>query len=77
MGPGGKQPGERPMSGTVTLTATGQQPVTVKVGSSGTFSVTLPPGRYRASGTSPEITEVDGGKTRELLRSRPARAAVC
>src|SRR5436189_106931 len=41
LGPGGKQPGERPMSGAVTFTAAGHQPVTVKVGSSGTVSVPL------------------------------------
>ena len=35
LGPGGKQPGERPMSGTVTVTAAGHQAVTVTVGSSG------------------------------------------
>ena len=52
LGPGGKQPGERPMSGTVTFTAAGHQPITVKVGSSGTFSVPLPAGRYQVSGRS-------------------------
>src|ERR1700755_2824499 len=57
LGPGGKQPGERPMSGTVTFTAAGHQPVTVKVGASGTFSVPLPPGRYHVSGQSPDIME--------------------
>src|SRR6266571_8752330 len=53
MGPGGQQPGERPLSGTVTITAPGYKPVTVTVGSSGTFSVPLPAGRYQVSGRSP------------------------
>ena len=76
LGPGGKQPGERPMSGTVTLTAAGHQPVTVKVGASGTFSVPLPPGRYQVSGRSPDVTEIDGGRSRELPCSSPTSAVV-
>src|ERR1700744_3717175 len=71
LGPGGKQPGERPMSGTVTFTAAGHRPITVKVGSSGTFSVPLPPGRYHVSGQSPDIMEIDGGRSRELPCSQP------
>jgi len=76
LGPGGKQPGERPMSGTVTFTAAGHQPVTVKVGASGTFSVPLPPGRYHVSGRSPDIMEIDGGRSRELPCSQPTSAVV-
>jgi hypothetical protein len=76
MGPGGKQPGERPMSGAVTFTAAGHQPVTVKVGSSGRFSVPLPAGRYQVSGRSPDITEIDGGHSRELPCSSPTSAVV-
>jgi hypothetical protein len=76
MGPGGKQPGERPMSGTVTFTEAGHQPVTVKVGSSGTFSVPLPAGRYHVSGRSPDIMEIDGGRSRELPCSQPTSAVV-
>lgn len=76
MGPGGKQPGERPMSGTVTFTEAGHQPVTVKVGSSGTFSVPLPPGRYQVSGRSPEVMEIDGGHSREVPCSQPTSAIV-
>jgi hypothetical protein len=62
LGPGGKQPGERAMSGTVTVTSAGHHPVTVTVGSSGTFSVPLPPGRYQVSGRSPEVMEIDVGR---------------
>ena len=76
LGPGGKQPGERAMSGTVTATAAGHQPVTVKVGSSGTFSVSLPPGRYHVSGRSPDVMEIDGGQRRELPCSQPTSAVV-
>jgi hypothetical protein len=76
LGPGGKQPGERAMSGTVTVTSAGHHPVTVTVGSSGTFSVPLPPGRYHVSGRSPDIMEIDGGRSRELPCSQPTSAVV-
>jgi hypothetical protein len=76
LGLGGKQPGERPMSGTVTFTAAGHQAVAVTVGSSGEFSVPLPPGRYHVSGRSPDIMEVDGGHSRELPCSQPASVVV-
>ena len=76
LGPGGQQPGERPMSGTVTFTAAGRQAVTVTVGSSGEFSVPLPPGLYQVSGRSPDIMEVDGGHSRELPCSQPTSVAV-
>ena len=76
LGPGGKQPDERPMPGTVTFTAAGHQAVTVTVGSSGEFSVPLPPGRYHVSGRSPDIMEVDGGHSRELPCSQPASVVV-
>ena len=76
LGPGGKQPGERAMSGAVTVTAAGHQPVTVTVGSSGRFSVPLPPGRYHVSGRSPHIMEIDGGRSRELPCSQPTSAVV-
>ena len=65
MRPGGQQPGERPIPGTVTVTAAGHRPVTIRVGSSGTFSVWLPPGRYHVSGRSPDIVEVNGGTAYE------------
>jgi hypothetical protein len=76
LGPGGKQPGERAMSGTVTVTSAGHHPVTVTVGSSGTFSVPLPPGRYHVSGRSPDVMEIDGGHSRELPCSQPTSAIV-
>ena len=76
LGRGGRQPGERPIDGTVTFAAAGHAPVTVRVGSSGTFSVLLPPGRYDVSGRSPAIAEVYGGHSRELPCSQPASATV-
>ena len=63
MGPGGQQPGERPIPGTVTFTRAGHRPVAVGVGTSGKFSAALPPGRYQVTGRSPDIiTVTDSGK---------------
>jgi hypothetical protein len=76
MGPGGKQPGERPMSGTVTFTSAAHRAVTVSVGSSGRFSVPLSPGRYQVSGRAPDVMQADGGHSRELPCSRPASVVV-
>jgi len=45
---------QRPMAGTVTFTVPGRQRVTVQAGTSGSFSVQLPPGRYRVSGPCSE-----------------------
>jgi len=72
MRPGGGQPGERPLRGTVTFTTVGERAVSVPVGRSGAFSVALPPGTYHVSGRSPEIMEVSSGGTQhETVCSRP------
>jgi hypothetical protein len=77
MSPGGKQPGERPIPGTVTFTATGHQPVQVGVGASGTFSAWLPAGRYHVAGRSPSIeTVTDSGKYLEQTCSQPSSVTV-
>jgi hypothetical protein len=77
IGPGGQQPGERPIPGTVTFTATGHQPVQVGVGASGTFSAWLPPGRYHVAGRSPDIeTVTDSGKYLEQTCSQPLSVTV-
>jgi len=65
LGPGGVQPGERPISGTVTFTDVRHRQVTVQVASSGRFSVKLPPGRYRVSGRSPVIGTNSGSGASE------------
>jgi hypothetical protein len=75
LGPGGQQPGERPLSGTVTFTAAGHRRVTVQVGSSGKFSVRLPPGTYQVSGGSPFI-DTSSGNEQELPCSQPLSAKV-
>jgi hypothetical protein len=72
MRPGGGQPGERPLRGTVTFTAAGERTVGVQVGRSGAFSVVLAPGTYHVSGRSPEIMEVSsGGAQHETVCSQP------
>ena len=55
--PTGQQPGERPLPGTVIVTAAGHRTVTIRVGDSGRFSAWLAPGRYQVSGRSPNIKE--------------------
>jgi hypothetical protein len=70
--PGGGQPGERPLRGTVTFTTAGERTVSFPVGRSGAFSVALAPGTYHVSGRSPEIMEVSsGGAQHETVCSRP------
>ena len=72
MRPGGGQPGERPLRGTVTFSAVGERTVSVPVGRSGAFSVALAPGTYHVSGRSPEIMEVSsGGSQHETVCSQP------
>jgi hypothetical protein len=72
MRPGGGQPGERPLRGTVTFAAVGGRIVSVPVGRSGAFSLALAPGTYHVSGRSPEIMEVSsGGAQHETVCSQP------
>jgi hypothetical protein len=77
LGPGGQQPGERPIAGTVTFTAAGHRQVNAQVGPSGAFSAWLPPGRYQVSGRSPGIETGSGsGKWQELPCSQPTSVTV-
>ncbi len=71
LGPGGRQPGARPVRGVVTFTTAGHRPVKAQAGRSGVFSVGLPPGRYPVSGRSPAVMTVSNGavlSARGLLR---------
>ena len=76
IGLGGQQPSERPIPGTVTFTTAGHRPVSVQVGSSGRFSVTLAPGRYQVAGRSPDIETVGSGGQQEQTCSQPLSATV-
>jgi hypothetical protein len=77
IGPGGQQPDERPIPGTVTFTAAGHQPVAVGVRDSGKFSVWLPPGRYQVAARSPDIQTITGsGKAVEQTCSQPQSVTV-
>ncbi|HXP20394.1 MAG TPA: hypothetical protein VN840_12190 [Streptosporangiaceae bacterium] len=55
IGPGGKQPGKRPISGTIQFTAGHGPAVTVRTGASGTFSARLAPGTYAVCARSPGL----------------------
>ena len=83
IGPAGQQPGERPLPGLVTVTAAGRSPVTIRVGASGRFSASLPPGRYQVSGRSPDIEEATTAQAgngsaqgKELPCSQPLTATI-
>lgn len=77
LGPGGQQPAEIPLRGTVTFTATGHRAVSVQVGASGLFSVTLLPGRYQVAGRSPGIETVDpNGRQQEQTCSQALSATI-
>jgi len=77
IGPGGQQPGERPIPGTVTFTAAGHRPVAVRVGASGKFSAWLLPGRYQVAGRSPDIeTVTSSGRDVEQTCSQPLSVTV-
>ena len=83
LGPGGQQPGERPLAGTVTLTEAGRRQVTIQVGASGRFSAWLPPGRYEVSGRTPSIEEATsvqagtgGNQGQEQPCSRPLTVTI-
>ena len=76
IGPGGQQPGERPIPGTVTFTAAGHRPVSVGVGTSGKFSAWLPPGRYRVAGVPRTSNRHQLGKTVEQTCSQPLSVTV-
>jgi hypothetical protein len=76
IGPGGQQP-VRPIPGTVTFTSVAHRSTSVRVGTSGTFSVRLAPGRYQVSAKSPRIIEVDAaGHDHELRCSQPLSVTV-
>jgi hypothetical protein len=76
LGAGGQQPAEHALRGTVTFTAAGHQPVTVRVGRSGAFSVRLVPGSYHVYGRTPDIVEVDGGVSHDGTCSLPQTVRV-
>ena len=76
--PYGPQPGERPISGTVTFSTPGHRSVSVGVGASGKFSAWLPPGRYQVAGRSPDIVTVtDSGRDLEQTCSPSVSVTVC
>jgi hypothetical protein len=61
LGPGGQQPGARPIPGSVRFAGGPGRAVQVRVGHSGTFSVRLRSGTYHVSGRSPAVIQVSNG----------------
>ena len=76
LGPGGQQPGVRPIPGTVRFADGHHLPVLVRTSSSGVFSVELPVGRYRVSERSPSIMLVDTSGTSRPQWSAPVLVTV-
>jgi hypothetical protein len=54
-GPGGQQPPDVPLSGTITFTGRGHLKVSVRAGQTGRFTARLAPGFYAVSGRTPDI----------------------
>lgn len=83
LGPQGQQPVERPLPGTVIVTASGHPVVRIEVGASGRFSAWLAPGRYQVSGESPDIEQAttatvgnSGSQGQELVCSLPETVTI-
>jgi hypothetical protein len=75
LGPGAKQPGSRPIPGTIQFARAGHPLVTAHAGRKGTFSARLSAGTYRVRASSPRIT-VGSGRIRDSLCSHPASVTV-
>ena len=69
LGPGGTQPTARPIPGLIQFSSARRR-VSVRVGSSGIFQVSLPPGRYAVKGYSPYVSQAGGNGT-EIPCSQP------
>jgi hypothetical protein len=61
IGPGGQQPGERPISGLVTFNGGPGDVIHFRVDRSGAFSIRLPDGTYAVTGRSPSVIQVSNG----------------
>jgi hypothetical protein len=68
--------GERPTPGTVQFASSRHQPVTVRVGRSGTFSIRLPAGTYHVSGTSARVLVMSNGISHPAPCSLPLTVTV-
>jgi hypothetical protein len=60
MRPGGRQPTERPIPGTIQFARGGHRLITAGAGHSGAFSIRLRAGTYRVSGGSPRVISGNG-----------------
>jgi hypothetical protein len=71
LGPGGQQPGMRPIPGTIRFTSGLHQRITVRVNNSGRFRLQLPSGRYEVSDRSPALLQAGTDGTGRQTWSRP------
>jgi hypothetical protein len=59
----GRQPGKRPIPGTIRFTSARHRKVIVRAGSSGTFTARLPAGTYHVTFRTPNILEQSSNGT--------------
>jgi hypothetical protein len=72
----GRQPGQRPIPGTIRFTSTGRRAVTAWAGSSGTFTARLPAGTYDVSFRTPRILEQDSNGASHETWSSPRTVTI-
>jgi hypothetical protein len=72
----GRQPGKRPIPGTIRFTSTGRRAVTAWAGRSGTFTARLPAGTYDVSFRTPRVLEQDSNGISHQTWSSPRTVTV-
>jgi hypothetical protein len=76
LGPGSRQPGTRPIQGTIRFADGRHRQVMVQTSTSGVFSVQLAAGRYQVSDRSPAILLVSASGTSRQQWSAPVLVTV-
>jgi hypothetical protein len=76
IGPGGQQPGQRAITGTIVFTSANHRVTAVPAGGSGTFSASLPAGSYQVAARSPRVAEVSDSSSRQAPCTRYAPVTV-
>jgi hypothetical protein len=72
----GRQPGKRPIPGTIRFISTGRGTLTTRAGNSGTFTARLPAGTYRVSFRTLRILEVSSNGTGHQTWSSPRTVTI-
>jgi hypothetical protein len=72
----GRQPGKRPIPGTIRFISTRRGTVTTRAGRCGTFTARLPAGTYRVSFRTPRILEESSNGTSHQTWSSPSTVTI-